>query len=89
MTWINTKTIFNFLQHFPKQVKPTKEDVILLLLDNHASQFSTDDINSRKDSGIVPHFFPPYILQKLQPFDKGMFGPLKKAANTAVGPWTL
>lgn len=87
--WSNTEIFARYLQHFIKHSKPTIDNKILLILDNHKSHVSVECLNLAKDSGIVLLTFPPHTSHKLQPLDRGVFGPLKKYYNTSCGEWLL
>ncbi|KAJ8961306.1 hypothetical protein NQ314_005955 [Rhamnusium bicolor] len=40
-----------------------------------------------KENGIVVLSFPPHCSHKLQPIDRAVYGPLKKAVNSACDSW--
>lgn len=79
--WINEALFFEWLQHFKKDVKPSLEDPVLLILDNHASHISLRIHAFCKDSGIVMVSLPPHCSHRLQPLDLVFFGPLKSVFN--------
>lgn len=87
--WMQEDDFVVFLRHFVKHAKPSKEQPVLLLLDNHDSYLSIDALNFCKESGIVLLSFPPHTSHKLQPLDRGVYGPFKKAVNTACDSWML
>ena len=49
---------------FVEHVKPSKEDPVLLPLDNHASHLSIDVLNLAKGSGINILSFPAHCSHK-------------------------
>ena len=75
--WMTGDNFFNYLKHFHKYARPSKELPVLLLLDNHASHVSLAVINYCKENDIVLLSFPPYCSHELQPLDKTLYGPLK------------
>ncbi|GFQ81979.1 DDE-1 domain-containing protein [Trichonephila clavata] len=79
--WSNAKMFVEFLKHFISYVKCSVNQQVLLLLDNHKSHVSIESNPLTKEHGIVMLTFPPHTSHKLQPLDRGVFGPFK---NTAV-----
>lgn len=65
----------------------SKDIVVPLLLDNHASHTAVKNINFCKENGIVLLTFPPHCTHKLQPMDRAIFGPMKKAVNRTCDNW--
>lgn len=64
-------------------VKPTPENPMLLLLDNHHSHVAIDIILYAKANGIIMLSFPPHCSHKLQPLDRTVYGPLKRYVSVA------
>lgn len=58
-----------------------------MLLDNHASHTALKNIEFCRENGINLPTFPPHYTHKRQPLDRTIFGPLKKAINTACDNW--
>ncbi|XP_045456095.1 MFS-type transporter clz9-like [Melitaea cinxia] len=85
--WIKEDDFYFFLEHFKNHVRPSKEQRALLLLDNHSSHMALKNIEFCRDNGIILLTFPPHCTHKLQPMDRAIFGPLKKAINTACDNW--
>ncbi|XP_037300242.1 uncharacterized protein LOC115448810 isoform X1 [Manduca sexta] len=56
-----------FLKSFVKQVRCSKKNPCLIILDSHESHITIDSITFCKDSGIELLTTPPYMSQKLQP----------------------
>lgn len=75
--WMNTELFVLFLQHLSKHAKPSKEDPILLLVDNHLSHTSLPAIIFCRENGIIMLGFPAHTTHRLQPLDVAFFGPLK------------
>lgn len=72
-----------------KHVKPTKDNTVLLIIDNHETHVTIDAINKARDYGIVILTIPPHTSHKLEPLDRGVFGPLKTYYNEACKNWLL
>lgn len=85
--WMQEEDFYIFLTFFKDQVRPSKENKVLLLLDNHASHTAVKNIEFCKEHGIILLTFPPHCTHKLQPMDRTVFGPVKKAVNTACDNW--
>ncbi|XP_065675833.1 uncharacterized protein LOC136092041 [Hydra vulgaris] len=85
--WMNEECFVTYLKHFIQHVKPTKESLVLLLLDNHQSHLSVQLITLYTDNGIVLLSFPPHCSHKLQPLDRSVFGPFKKCVANAQYSW--
>lgn len=75
--FINTDLFIDFLRHFKDNVQPTKDNPVLLILDNHSSHISLASVNFCRDNGIHMLTIPPHSSHKMQPLDRGFFGPLK------------
>uniref|UniRef100_A0A671MN21 DDE-1 domain-containing protein n=1 Tax=Sinocyclocheilus anshuiensis TaxID=1608454 RepID=A0A671MN21_9TELE len=58
--------------------RSTKENNVMLLLDNHSSHESIEAINFYRANGVVMLSSPPHCSHQLQPLDKTVYGPLKK-----------
>lgn len=87
--WSNSDKFEDFLNHFIKHVRPTNDNKVLLILDNHESHMSIKIIELAKNNGIIMFTFPPHTSHKLQPLDRTVFGPLKKYYNKACNDWFL
>lgn len=87
--WMTASLFLPTLQHLVKFTKCTKEDPILLLLDNHESHCSLEAIIYAKKSGIVMVTFPPHCTHRLQPLDVSVMGPFKAKYKVAQNDWML
>lgn len=85
--WSTTETFLEYLRHFIKHTKPSQDNKVLLLMDNHKSHISIEAIDLAKQSGVVMFTFPPHTSHKLQPLDRGVYGPFKKFYNAAATEW--
>ncbi|XP_047137495.1 uncharacterized protein LOC124814000 [Hydra vulgaris] len=82
--WMKEDTFCKFLTHFVKNARPSKEHPVLLLVDNHFSHLSLNALDYATANGIIMLSFPPHCTHKLQPLDRTVNGPFKKAVNTAI-----
>lgn len=87
--WSNEGLFLTFLKHFIDHVKPTIDNPVLLILDNHESHISIESLDLAKDNGVVMLTFPPHTSHKLQPLDRTVFGPYKGYYNSAMNGWML
>lgn len=87
--WSTEELFMQYLDHFINQTKPSKEQPVILILDNHSSHISINAINKAKESGVYMLTFPPHTSHKLQPLDRTVFGPYKQFYNKAVSEWML
>ena len=85
--WMKEDNFRKFAKHFVKYAKPSKENPVLLLLDNHDSHLSIEVLNYFKENGVIILSFPPHCSHKLQPLDRTVYGPLKKYYNQASDNW--
>lgn len=76
--WINEEIFMIWLQHFAHHVKPTKENPVLLVLDNHSSHISISAYNFCTNNYIHMLSLPPHTSHRMQP-DVSFYGPLKRA----------
>lgn len=79
--WINESLFVDWLHHFISYAKPTKEDPVLLILDNHESHKSLDAYLLCREHGVIMLTLPPHTSHRLQPLDLTYFGPIKTAYN--------
>ncbi|KAB0790271.1 hypothetical protein PPYR_15391 [Photinus pyralis] len=77
--FINSDLFLVWIQHFKSSVKPSPEEPVLLLLDNHVSHRTLAVVNYCRENFIHLLSLPPHSSHRLQPLDKGFFGPLKSA----------
>ncbi|XP_004208585.2 uncharacterized protein LOC101237085 [Hydra vulgaris] len=82
--WSNESMFVKFLQHFIKYAKPTIEQPVILILDNHESHISVPAIHIAKDNGVKLITLHPHTSNLMQPLDKTVFGPFKIYFNTAA-----
>ncbi|XP_058231649.1 uncharacterized protein si:rp71-1d10.8 [Hemibagrus wyckioides] len=85
--WMLEEDFIVFLKHFQHHTKSSVDAKVLLILDNHTSHLSLTGINFCRDNGIVLLSFPPHCSHKLQPLDRTVYGPLKRAVNSFCDSW--
>lgn len=79
--WINEDLFRIWLRHFVNFTNASKENPVLLIVDNHASHCSLSIYNFCRNNGVIMLSIPPHTSHRLQPLDLTFFGPLKKAYN--------
>ncbi|KAJ0169944.1 hypothetical protein K1T71_014550 [Dendrolimus kikuchii] len=85
--WMSEKEFLIFMNHFIKHTKPTPDELVLLLLDNHHSHVNIHVVNKAKENNIILLSFPPHCSHKLQPLDIGVYGPLKNYISRQQTNW--
>ncbi|XP_073956414.1 uncharacterized protein [Choristoneura fumiferana] len=85
--WINSGIFLEVLKHIQKKSSCSKDNPILLLVDNHESHVTIEAVDYARDNGIVYLSFPPHTTHRLQPLDVGIFGPFKAKLKTAFNDW--
>lgn len=81
--WMTSENFEIYLFHLIKFVKCSKDNKILLILDNHCSHISPKGLSLCKDNGIVLLTIPPHTSHRLQPLDVSVYGPFKSYFNQA------
>lgn len=79
--WSNDVLFYQWLQHFKSIVKPSIQDPVLLIMDNHSSHISLTIFDFCRKYGIILLTIPPHTSNKLQPLDLTFYGPLKTSFN--------
>lgn len=79
--WINESLFIDYLRHFISFVKPTKEEPVLLVLDNHESHISLGVYELFREYNLQVLSLPPHVSHKMQPLDLTIFSSLKMAYN--------
>ncbi|XP_030747152.1 uncharacterized protein LOC115875789 [Sitophilus oryzae] len=85
--WMQEENFLQFIKHFAKYAKPSEENRVLLILDNHTSHLFIPVIDFCKSNFITLLSFPPHTSHKLQPLDRGVFGPFKRFFNNECDQW--
>ncbi|XP_077529007.1 uncharacterized protein LOC144141305 [Haemaphysalis longicornis] len=87
--WMSSELFLLALKHTVRHTKCSKEEPILLILDNHESHVSINTINKAKESGVILLTFPPHCSHRLQPLDVSVYGPFKSRYNAACNDWLI
>lgn len=85
--WMKEPHFLVFLKHLVTHTRCSKEQPILLILDNHGSHLSIEGLNYAKENGVVMLSFPPHCSHKMQPLDRTVYRPLKTFFNSACSSW--
>ena len=85
--WINEEIFLKYLLHFIKETRCSNEKPVLLIMDNHEAHISIKTIDLAKENGITILTIPPHTSHRLQPLDRAVYGPYKKAYYQAIDAW--
>lgn len=86
-SFVNADLFLDWLTHFKDHTKPTKEDPVLLILDNHVSHCTISAINFYRENHIIAVTLPPHASHKMQPLDCGFHTVLKKYFANECEKW--
>lgn len=79
--WITEALFLEWLQHFARYVNASKEEPVLVVLDNHTTHSSLNSYKFCRENGIVLVSLPPHTSHRLQPLDVTFFSSLKTTYN--------
>lgn len=79
--WITEELFLQYLKHFQQFVKASKEDPVLLVMDNHSTHCTLAAYNFCKNNGIELLTIPPHSSHRIQPLDVTFYSSLKSAFN--------
>ena len=82
--WMFAACFTEFLKHFIKHTKCSKDRPAILILDNHDSHIRIETIDLAKENGVTLLTLPPHCSHKLQPLDRSIYGPFKTFYNQAA-----
>jgi len=83
--WMNEEC--QHFQHFVKHVNPTKENSVLILMDNHCTHVNFLVIEFTKKNHIIILTFPLHFSHRLQPLD--VFATFKSRYKIVMNGWML
>ncbi|XP_053614281.1 uncharacterized protein LOC128677443 [Plodia interpunctella] len=86
-SFINSDLYLDWLTHFKDHAKPTKDQPILLILDNHVSHCTLKAVDFYRANNIIALTLPPHSSHKMQPLDRGFHGALKKFYSSECEKW--
>jgi len=88
LEWIQSKIFSQWLLHFSKHTKPTKEDPVILVLDSHYSHTrNLEVVTLARENYVYIICLPPHSSHKMQPLDKAFIGPLKTFCCQEIEKW--
>ncbi|CAH4028318.1 unnamed protein product [Pieris brassicae] len=67
--WINEHLFLGWLAHFKQHAKPSADEPILLIIDNHATHISLSVYEYCKSNHIHMLSLPPHTSHRMQPLD--------------------
>lgn len=80
-----TSALFQaWLEVFIGVAKPTPENPVLLLLDNHSSRYNSEMREMAAKAGVILFMLPANSTYRLQPLDFKIFGEFKRSAHHAI-----
>ena len=82
--WMSGVCFTEFLRHFIKHTKCSKDRPVILILDNHDSHISIEIIDLFKENNGSLLTLPPHCSHKLQPLDRSVYDPFKTFYNQAA-----
>lgn len=85
--WMQANELLHFMKHFVKHAKSSTTNKILILLDNHSSHVSISLIDYCRAHFITLLSFPLHTSHRLQPLDRGEYGPFKNYFNNSADQW--
>ncbi len=84
-----TRAAFNScVRWFVAATKPTADQKVLLIVDNHDSRFAVKALKYLAANHVVLLTLPPNSTALLQPLDVAVFGALKKKLHELVDLWS-
>lgn len=85
--WSCEETFETYLHHFIRHSRASRDNKVLLTLDNHESHCGDKVIKLAHDSGVVMVTLVPHTSHKTQPLDRTVFGPLKHLYGVDIDTW--
>ncbi|GBM34390.1 hypothetical protein AVEN_124085-1 [Araneus ventricosus] len=87
--YMNSHLFIDWLKYFVKHAKPSTEDTVLLMADNHTSHCSLPAVLFCREIHITFLTLPPHTSHVLQPLDKCFFAPLKALYSSESEKWLV
>lgn len=85
--WSNTDIFSDYIDHFIKYTKPSVNDPVLLILDNHSSHIAMEIVEKAKSNHIILLTLPPHTSHYAQPLDVGFMSPFKLVFGREEKKW--
>lgn len=76
-SYINNALFVDWLSHFKDHARPSKDNPVLLILDNHTSHCTLEAVNFFRANHIHALTIPPHSSHKTQPLDRCIHNSLK------------
>ena len=86
-SWVIKDLLVNYLEHFVKYSRCSKERRVLLIIDTHAAHTTLKGVEYARENGLDILTLLPYTSHKLQPLDVSVYGPFKQCYNNGVSDW--
>ena len=86
--WMSAACFTEFIKHFIKHKKCSKDCPAILILNNYDSHISIETIVLSKKNGVTLTL-PPHCSHKLQPLDRSVYSPLKMFCNQAANAFMV
>lgn len=87
--WMTGPLFLEVLKHIQKYTNCSKDNRILILMDNHETHCTIDSVLFARDNGIVFVTFPPHCSHRMQPLDVSVLGPFKGKLKVAQNDWLV
>jgi len=76
--WIQTDTFTKHLDRFVHFVKPSADDLVLLIVDGHYSHTKNlDEVDKAREHSVATASLTPHYKHKMKPLDVGLMKPQK------------
>jgi hypothetical protein len=82
--WINGPVFMEWLRFFVETVRPTSENKVILVLDNHESHKYLPALEYASKHHVIFVSLAPHTTHRMQPLDYCVYGPLKIYFEQAV-----
>ena len=87
--WMKQDIFPQVLKHFIDNMTVSKDQLGVLIMDNHNSHITLEGVELAKNHGLDLLTVPPHCSHKLQPLDVGVFGAFKKFYSSFSNEWHL
>lgn len=86
--WMTTEIFTRWFRKFVRFSKASKENVVLLLFDGHATHTKNIEvIDLARENGVVLLCLPPHASHRLQPLDVSLMKPLSSYYEDETRKW--
>lgn len=87
--WMTKEGFLQVLSHIQIHTSSSRDNPVLLLLDNHESHCSLTGVLFAREHGIIMLTFPPHTTHRLQPLNVEGFGLFKAQCRAAQNDWMM